>query len=656
MHINNVKKLKQESLKRCTVFAVLLFVVCLFIIQPEAALQTEEQEITVLFTNDLNDQFLPREDTDGTSVGGYARLATALSAYRGKYPNAVTVDAGNFSGASLFRSIYTTKAPEFAAFGLLGYDAVAMGRNEFAFGTNGIADMFYAAKDNGGALSTVVMSNITLTDGAPQSESVLRAMSRYGVKETLVFERGGVTYGVFALLEQQEGQAEFLDGFASEDMKRAARRSVETLQEEGAQVIIALINAQQSTAFKSGEQIAKSVDGIDLIVMSGTGLVTEHPTVVDGTYIVAAGADCSHIGCITLTRSESGEPSLVSYELLPIDETIEASHVLDGQMQQWKAQITTTYLSRYGYAWEDVLTRSVVSLEKPSQSILQGSALGDMIADAFLWKVKQSDVAMSVDIALVTQGEIQAGIGKGAVTVNDVITVLPSGVGTDGAFGDALVSFYLDGREVKTLLELDGVAPQLFPTLQLYCAGVTYETGTRRVPLNRVLNVKLTTTDEEPESDRLYHIVCGRQTLEDILAERTRRKWLVAVAPKDQNGDEIEDIDTCIVRNADGDEVKQWVALADYLNDSVADRGIGTGGTSARYGEPDGRKTVITGLNLTVMFQHLNKFSFMALAVLVLLLLAAFLLVRKMIKIQRNRRYGAKSRGLYSGKKDKFRF
>ena len=76
------------------------------------------EDLTILFTHDTHDHFLPMPDEAGGEYGGYTRLATVLKEQRAAADNpVVTLDAGDFSMGSLFQTIYATDAPELRALG-----------------------------------------------------------------------------------------------------------------------------------------------------------------------------------------------------------------------------------------------------------------------------------------------------------------------------------------------------------------------------------------------------------------------------------------------------------------------------------------------------------------------------------------------------------
>ena len=116
-------------------------------------------ETTILFTHDTHDHFLPMPDEEGGEYGGYTRLATLIQQERAAHPDALVLDAGDFSMGSLFQTIYATEAPELRALGAMGYDATTLGNHEFDYRARGLAEMLNAAVDSGDPVPPIVQAN-----------------------------------------------------------------------------------------------------------------------------------------------------------------------------------------------------------------------------------------------------------------------------------------------------------------------------------------------------------------------------------------------------------------------------------------------------------------------------------------------------------------
>ena len=157
-------------------------------------------ETTILFTHDTHDHFLPMPDEEGGEYGGYTRLATLIQQERAAHPDALVLDAGDFSMGSLFQTIYATEAPELRALGAMGYDATTLGNHEFDYRARGLAEMLNAAVESGDPVPPIVQANYK-----PPAEDVdtWAAWNRYGIGDYLILERGGVRYGIFGLMGEE---------------------------------------------------------------------------------------------------------------------------------------------------------------------------------------------------------------------------------------------------------------------------------------------------------------------------------------------------------------------------------------------------------------------------------------------------------------------
>ena len=99
-----------HGLKR--LFLTVLTLILLISICPAWGAAENSHDAVILFTHDTHDHFYPAPSEDGGEYGGYTRLATLLALERVKYPDAITVDGGDFSMGTLFQTIYATQAPE----------------------------------------------------------------------------------------------------------------------------------------------------------------------------------------------------------------------------------------------------------------------------------------------------------------------------------------------------------------------------------------------------------------------------------------------------------------------------------------------------------------------------------------------------------------
>ena len=281
--------------------ALLLAVLCVLSVGAVAEGCTQETNVTtILFTHDLHSHFLPQSTAEGGESGGYARLKTVIDGERAMNPDALLVDGGDFSIGSLIQTLYTTQAAELRTMGAMGYDAVTIGNHEFDHKGVGFAEMLNSAKAAQQAavelllvdarpledmdayrerfgpvtpvLPTLLEANYAPADDNPDRAFIRSAMENYGVTDCMTLERGGVTYGLFGLMGGDSDECAPTSGFTRTDAAKAAKRCVETLKGEGAEIIVCLSHSGtgDSLASSEDEELAKAVDGIDVIISGHT--------------------------------------------------------------------------------------------------------------------------------------------------------------------------------------------------------------------------------------------------------------------------------------------------------------------------------------------------------------------------------------------------
>ena len=612
-----------------------------------AAGEGESHETTVLFTHDLHSHFLPQTAADGGESGGYARLATVLRQERAQHPDALTLDGGDFSIGSLIQTLYTSKAPELRTMGALGYDATTAGNHEFDHEGLGFARMLTAARTSGDTVPALLMANYKPSDANPDQLDIQRAMSAYGVKDYMLLERGGVTYGIFGLMGTDSDDCAPTSGFTLEDPIEAAKRCVKALEEQGAQFIICLSHGGTNVkeSMSEDQQLAKKVDGIDLIISGHTHTTLTEPIVEGDTYIVSAGPYCENLGSITLEWTEDGEKTLKDYHLTPIDETVAEDQTIATLVEGWKNQVSSSYLASYGLSYDQVFTTSDYDLPKPQNKDRVDNALGNLVADAYHWASTTlvEDAPDVETVAVVADGVLRASLYKGNITTSQAFDVLSMGVGEDGKSGYPLVSCYLTGKELKAVMEVDASVSPIMTGTQLYMSGAQYSFNTHRLIFNRVTGAQL----EEPayavnfgsqslsklENDKLYRVVSGMYSAQMLGTVKDKSFGILSIVPKDENGQPITDFSTRILRDKNGNEIKEWYALAAYLQN------FGTDGVPSHY-EAGSCKTISTSWNPIELVKNPSLFSVGLVLVFILLVVLVVFLVRTLIRRGRRRRGG----------------
>ncbi len=263
----------------------------------------------------------------------------------------------------------------------------------------------------------------------------------------------------------------FMENEPAEKLYEAIQKSVDEARAEGAAYVILLAHLGNETECIpwTYADVLSHTSGIDAM-LDGHSHDTDQVVMKnkDGKDVVrsACGTKLAHIGALTITPS--GE---ISSKLYSWNQEIDAPTLLNLQNPAADAVRAETEVL-YEKLAEVVATSTVdLVLYDPVEKTQDGKSvriirkketnLGDFIADAYL------DQAGDADIAFINGGGIRAEIGKGDVTLNDILRVHP--------YGNYLTVIRVTGRQVLDALEWSVHAmPGEFGGFN-HVAGLTYE-------------------------------------------------------------------------------------------------------------------------------------------------------------------------------------
>lgn len=626
---------------------ILALVLCLNLCVPALAADTENTT-TILFTNDLHSHLLASSQEGGGEYGGYGRLMTVIRQQKEKYPDAILVDGGDFAMGSLFQTAYTTSALELRIMGAMGYDATVFGNHEFDYLPKGLASMLNAAVASGDKLPAIVNANYLPpekgTEGYTEDTALVEeAFENYGVQDYILLERGGVHFAIIGLFGVDADACAPNSGMILHDIAQKAQEAVDAATAECKQlygvdpIVVALSHTGTSGGQGEDYDLAMAVDGIDVIISGHTHTLLEEPIVANDTYIVSAAEYGKYLGVVQLRYNSAGAAKLVDYELIPIDENVEEDPEIGALVESFKAEVETNYLADYGMSFDQVLLTNEYEFDKVRDvyDYAHESTLCNVFSDAYKWAVEQT-TGMNVDVALTASGVIRETIPVGEVTVADIFNAASLGVGTEGE----LVRIYLTGADLMSALEVDASVYPLMHSAQLFYSGVEYSFNTYRMIFNKIDYAMLRNGDgtlSAIEEDKLYSVVCGMYMAQMLGSVESTSMGLVSIVPRDADGNAltVPDLVDYVVRDEAGVPLKEWYAIASYLDqmeDDVMD---------PRYGQVDGRKVVYSSLNPVKLLRNANKFTYILLAVLVVLLAVVVLIIRgvkRLIKRAKNQK------------------
>lgn len=615
----------------------------------------------ILFLHDTHshlDSFFTVENGEAATVGGFARIKTLIDSAKAQNPNALVLDAGDFSMGTLVQTIYDSEAAELRMLGALGCEVTTLGNHEFDYRSAGLANALNAAVSSGEPVPSLVLCNIDWdameAEGMTPEQQLLRdAFDRYGVKDYTVVTKGDLRIAVLGVFGADSLACAPTCVLKFRDASRAAAETVAEIRAlEDVDMIVCVSHSGTNKDEKKSEDeiLAKNVPEIDLIISGHTHTALEQPIRHGDTYIVSCGEYGKNLGSLSMTQKENGRWEITSCQLIPITPAIKPNEAIQEKIDSFMKIVDSSYLSRFGYTRKQILAQNNITFATSADlyAVQADHNLGNLLSDAFYYAVSNAETedGNPVDVAIVPSGCVRDTFTTGDITVEDVFNAYSLGIGLDSVAGYPLISIYLTGAELKTGAEIDASVSNLMPSARLYTSGLHYSFNPHRIILNRITDCYLVNSAGERvdlQDDRLYRVVCDLYSGQMLGAVTDVSYGLLAIQPKFADGSPIENIEDAIITSG-GRELKAWAAIAAYI-DSFADTdGDGISNVPAIYGEFQGRKVIETSRNILDLVRHPNKFSIVimliATLVLAILILLLVLIIRLFKKLRRRRRDG----------------
>lgn len=163
--------------------------------------------------------------------------------------------------------------------------------------------------------------------------------------------------------------------------------------------------------------------------------------------------------------------------------------------------------------------------------------------------------------------------------------------------------------------------------------------------LNKVTDVEFVTNvpytegkeTEEIEEDRLYRVVAGLYSAQMLGAIEESSMGLLKITPKDKDGQVIKDFEQHIIHDRNGAEVKEWYALASYL-ESFEPNEEGVSEIPSYYEEAEGRKQREDSRSLADILKKPNQFAWIVYGGILILILLTAGIVGIFLKKRKKRR------------------
>jgi len=464
---------------------------------PQAGRQAATVTVGIAAINDFHGaleppkQAVPAPDGKGDVVlvpaGGAAWLASAIDAVRAKYPNHLTVSAGDLIGGSAVTSAMFLDEPTIGAMNLIGLDFNAVGNHEFDSGVDELlrkqsggcaqhtAKRPCQVEQFKGAHFAFLAGNTRRQDGSTLFPGT--AMRTFGTG------RRRVKVGLIGLTLKGTDElipADISAGIRFLDEAETANAAAASLRAQGASAVVLLIH---QGGYTGGDA---DPDGCQDLKQNIPQILDRLDTTID--VVVSGHTHWAHV--CDYAKYNPAKPFLLTsaglWGKLVTDITLEIdpssrrvvgkhAHNVIVQSPAYRASASqieptdlypkfqprpdvTAYVERYVRAGAEFARRKVGMIAAPVARLEgdlsnTGGPLGNLIADAQL----AATTGAGAQIAFMNPFGIRRSLNAaadGSVTFGDIYQVQP--------FNNELVTLTMSGADLKAVLEegFDAQAPE----------------------------------------------------------------------------------------------------------------------------------------------------------------------------------------------------
>lgn len=365
---------------------------------------TTQREVRILHINDFHgfaDGYKPYGSDE--IQGGLAELAARADELRAEKPT-LFLAAGDMVQGNNWANLFQGKS-SIEAMNAMNFDAMVVGNHEFDFGQAILKERIGEA--NFPVLGANVIGLSTL------KPYVMKDLD--GLTITVI----GVVTGDTPVTTHPKN----VTGLQFLPPEDTVSKYVRELR--GKSDIVVVLS---HLGFSADSDLAKKVDGIDVIVGGHSHTKVEKPALVGKTFIVQAFEHGKVLGVLDLTV-ENGRIIQASSRLESIKPI--------GKENKAVAAIVTRYQRQVDAVMNETVGEALADLDGANVR-LQETNLGNLVTDVM------RNVS-GADAAIINGGTIRTSIKQGSIRVSNVYAVVP--------FDNYIVAIKLTGRQIRDTLE-----------------------------------------------------------------------------------------------------------------------------------------------------------------------------------------------------------
>ena len=334
--------------------------------------------LTILHSNDMHGDFLPKRPMNGLESGGLPRLSGYINKVRQEEENVLFVNAGDMFRGSIIDSEYEGLST-IDLMNVLRPDVTTVGNHEVDYG---LAHLLFLEKC---AKFPIINANFFITMNNARLFKPYLNVEIGGMRILFI---GILTEEVLASTRQEKIIGTFVD-------VKAAAKEVGIICDNYRTTKTDLTILVTHIGLEMDKKLAEELDpdcGVDLIIGGHSHTFMDQPEVVKGIPIVQAGTGTGMIGRWDfLYDIKSHRLRSAEWRSVPINEK---TAPVDPVM----AELLDSYRSETDSKYKRVVTRWARKLTHPSRE--QETEMGNLYADALQWE-------SSFDIMMMGSGSIR---------------------------------------------------------------------------------------------------------------------------------------------------------------------------------------------------------------------------------------------------------
>ncbi|OFZ80135.1 MAG: hypothetical protein A2583_16300 [Bdellovibrionales bacterium RIFOXYD1_FULL_53_11] len=406
--------------------------------------------VTVIFTNDIHSHFRPNKEPRG--LGGLARIKTLVDKIRKTSPDAVLVDAGDWSEGNIYYN-EGTGIESLKMMRAFGYNAALIGNHEWLNGPDHLLEMLRAASPG----FPILAANI---DTGPYERG--KELSGL-VAPWVVMEINKSKVAFIGLVNYQIVYDRYFAPVKITSPFEVARSIASQLRQQS-DVVIALSH----NSLKFNEGLLARIPDLDFIIGAHDHEITRRPIKVrrEGAregYLVEAGAWGRLVGRMDIDIINPGsgkrDHSLASFKLIQIDShipedpgTLAAIEDIEQRLQK-----------KFGRIFDDAIAVNTIHTSRRGVENL----MGNLSVDAYRKLVPDADIALEHSSLLA--GQLHPGIVNSA----DVYNVNPNVYNPKTGITWTVRTFGIKGRTLLWFLNALYATNQLAQDASLSVSGLS---------------------------------------------------------------------------------------------------------------------------------------------------------------------------------------